>query len=136
MKPITIPCTLTALLLIAPSLTTGFGGKAKVIEGRELNATPTNKPVVVYVTDFELHAADIKSEPGLVPPPPKLPGPLGGILPPLSGAPKDPDKLARELVDGMSEALIKDLTKPASRRSGWRTPTTRPPTAGSCAACS
>lgn len=67
--------------------------------------------LVVYVADFELEAADIKSEKGVLPPPPKLPGPLGNVLPPPPGTPKDPKKLARELVDEMSESLVKELTK-------------------------
>ena len=63
------------------------------------------------MADFDLDAASIKSKPGLLPPLPKLPGPLGDALPPPPGSPKDPRKLARNLKDEMSTALVKDLTK-------------------------
>ena len=67
--------------------------------------------MTIYVSDFDLDAANIKSERGMLPPPPKLPGPLGDALPPIPGTPKDPQKLARQLVDEMSASLVKDLTK-------------------------
>jgi hypothetical protein len=67
-------------------------------------------PEMVYVSDFELDASTIRSDPGVLPPPPKLPGPLGNFLPPLPGAPRDPQALARDLVDSMSTSLVKDLT--------------------------
>lgn len=100
-----------ALFAISLGVTSGNCGTAKISSQREISATPTNKPTVVYVADFELDAADIKSEKGVLPAPPKLPGPLGNVLPPPPGTPKDPQKLARELVDEMSEALVKNLTK-------------------------
>ena len=62
------------------------------------------------MADFDLDAATIKSPPGVLPLPPKLPG-LGDLLPPLSGTPKDPKVLARDVVDSMSTALVKDLNK-------------------------
>jgi hypothetical protein len=94
-------------------LATVFWGcsSAKVTGRREFNVTPTAKPVTIYVADFDLDAADIKSQPGLLPQPPALPGPFGDVLPPLPGASKDPQKLARELVGEMSESLVKDFTK-------------------------
>lgn len=100
-----------ALAALSLGIATGHCGSAKVSGQREISATPTNKPVVIYVADFDLDAADIKAEKDLLPPPPKLPGPLGNALPPPPGAPKDPQKLARELVDEMSESLVKELTK-------------------------
>ncbi len=100
-----------AIAAMSLSIASGLCGSAKVSGQREISATPTNKPTVIYIADFDLDAADIKAEKGLLPPPPKLPGPLGNALPPLPGAPKDPQKLARELVDEMSESLVKDLTK-------------------------
>ncbi len=84
---------------------------AKVASRHELAATAPGKPTTIYVADFDLDADSIKSQPGLLPPPPKLPGPLGEFLPPLPGAPKDPGKLAHQLVDEMSEWLVRDLTK-------------------------
>jgi hypothetical protein len=99
----TIPSKLT-LAIIALAL-------AGSTMANEITNAPVSKPTVIYVTDFELHAADIKSDQGLLPPPPKLPGPLGEALPRPPGTPKDPKKLARELVDDMSEALVKRLTR-------------------------
>ncbi len=105
-------------------------GTAKVSSSRSIAATPVGKPTTIYVADFDLDAASIKSKPGLLPPLPKLPRPLGDALPPLPGAPKDPQKLARNLKDEMSTALVKDLTKAGLNarrvtstnsfpRSGW-----------------
>jgi Domain of unknown function (DUF4410) len=74
---------------------------------RELGAASAGGPTVVYVTDFDLDAQSIRSEPGLLPPP----GPLGNILPRPPGAPKDPAIRARELVDLMSTTLVQDLIK-------------------------
>ncbi len=99
------------LALFTDGLTSGNCGSAKVSGQREISATPTSKPTVIYVADFDLDAADIKAEKGLLPSPPKLPGPLGNALPPPPGAPQDPQKLARKLGDEMSEALVKELTK-------------------------
>lgn len=102
--------TLT-VLAISFGIVTGFCGSAKITGERAISATPANKPVIIYVADFELDAVDIKSEKGLLPPPPKLPGLLGDKLPTPPGAPKDPQKLARELVNEMSESLVKSLTE-------------------------
>jgi hypothetical protein len=110
MKISTIQLTLVTLL-VALSTASGNCGSAKVAGQREISTTPTNRPTVIYVADFELDAADIKSKKGLLPALPKLPGPLGEIAPPPPGAPQDPQKLARKLMDEMSEALVKDLTK-------------------------
>jgi hypothetical protein len=63
------------------------------------------------VADFDLDTVNIKTDPAAPPPLPKLPGPFSKILPPLPGMPKDPKALARELVDSMSKAIVKDLTK-------------------------
>ncbi len=100
-----------ALAALSLGIVTGYCGSAKITGESEISATPTNKPTVVYIADFDLDAADIKAEKGVLPPPPKLPGLLGNALPPPPGAPQDPQKLARRLVDEMSEALVKELTK-------------------------
>lgn len=73
--------------------------------------TPTASATVVYIADFELDAANIKVDSAAPPAPPKAPGLLGKVLPPPPGAKKNPKELARELVDSMSAAIIKDLTK-------------------------
>lgn len=100
------------LILVAAGLCTGLCGcgTAKVSTRRTVGAAPTGKPTVIYVSDFDLNAAAIKSKPGLLPPPPKLPG-VGDMLPPLPGMPKKPEVLARDLVDSMSTSLLKDLNK-------------------------
>jgi len=101
------------LVTMLAVLSTGFCGcgTAKVAGRHEITTTPAATPTIIYVADFDLEAADIKSDASLLPPPPKLPGPLGNLLPPPPGTPKDPKKLARELVDSMSESLVRDLTK-------------------------
>jgi len=85
-------------------------GTAKVSSRHEIGAATTSKPATVYVSDFDLDASNIKSESGMLPTP-KLHGLLGEMLPPLPGAPKDPQKLARKLVDEMSTSLVRDLAK-------------------------
>lgn len=80
--------------------------------GQTQTATaPAAKPTIVYVADFDLDPANIKLDPAAPPPPPKPPGPLTKILPPPPGPSKDPQALARELVDSMSKSLVKELTK-------------------------
>ena len=86
-------------------------GTAKVSGRHEIGGATIGKPMTSYVCDFDLDAANIKSEPGMLPSPPKLPGPLGDVLPPMPGTTKDPQKLARQLVDEMSASLVKDFTK-------------------------
>jgi len=86
-------------------------GTATVSNRHEIGATPTGKPTMVYVSDFDLDASQIKSEAGMLPPPPTLPGLLGNILPPPPGAPKDPQALARDLVDLMSTSLVEELNE-------------------------
>lgn len=85
-------------------------GTAKVADRHSVGDMTVSKPRRVYVADFELEPADVTSESGLLPLPPKLPG-LGDFLPPLPGTAKDPKKLASQLVDEMSAALVKDLNK-------------------------
>jgi uncharacterized protein DUF4410 len=86
-------------------------GTAKVTSQHEIGAAPAGKPAMIYVSDFDLDAAKIKSEPGMLPTPPKLSGPLGKVLPPPPGAPRDAQVLARELVASMSASLVEELTK-------------------------
>jgi len=103
------------LALVMSALTIGTVlcgcGTAKVGGWRETGAIPVTKPQIIYVADFDLEAAKIKSEPGVLAVLPKAPGPLGNILPPLPGAPKARDKFARELVDDMSESVVRGLNK-------------------------
>lgn len=116
------PAPLLLALGLAAVCTVPCGcGTAKVSSRHEIAAAPTAKPAVVYVADFDLDAADIKSEKGLLPPAPKLPGPLGNLLPAPPGTPKDPTKLAHELVETLSASLVKDLTKAGLTARRWRT---------------
>lgn len=93
------------------SLSAGLGSAAQVSRESAIATPPTNKPVAIYIADFDLDAAAIKAEAGLLPPPPKLPLPVGPGGPALRGSPEDPQKLARKLVEEMSAALLEDLTK-------------------------
>lgn len=108
---------LLALAAVGLSAVSSFGG------------TQANQPTVVYVADFKLDAANIKLDPAAPPAPPKAPGLLGKVLPPPPGSRKEPQDLTRELVDSMSAAIIKDLTK--AGLTARRLPTGEPfPTAG------
>lgn len=86
-------------------------GTATVSSQHGIGTAPKGKPTMIYVSDFDLDASTIKSESGMLPPPPTLPGLLGNVLPPLPGTPKDPQVLARDLVDSMSTSLVEDLTE-------------------------
>src|SRR5204862_3476758 len=87
-------------------------GSASVSATREVGATPGVAPPTVYVRDFDLDAATIKAERGVLPPPPPPPpGPLGRVLPAPPGAPTDAAGRARELIELMSNALVDDLAK-------------------------
>jgi Domain of unknown function (DUF4410) len=103
-------------------------GTAKISGRHEIGAAPAAKPMIIYVSDFDLDAANIKSEPGMLPVP-KMPGPLGDVLPPLPGTPKDSRVLARDLVDSMSASLVRDLTK-AGLNARRLTPGAPIPTSG------
>lgn len=85
-------------------------GTTRVTSRRSIGAAPVQKPATIYVADFELDAAKVKSEPGLISAL-ELPEPGPRLLPPLPGSPKDPQKLARDLQTRMSVALVKNLTR-------------------------
>jgi hypothetical protein len=118
---------LTTISLLTLCVTLSGCGTAKVACRQEIGVAPTTKPTIIYVSDFDLDAANIKAEHGLLPAPPKLPG-LGEILPPLPGTPKDPQKLARGIVDEMSTALVKDLTRAGLNARRLRVQETLPTT--------
>jgi hypothetical protein len=101
-----IPCTGRLLLTIAiVALCWCSYGQIQTC------AAPTTKPTLVYVADFDLDTTNIRLDPAAPPPPPKLPGPFSKLLPPPPGPSKDPQTLARELVDSMGKSLVKELTK-------------------------
>lgn len=78
------------------------------VRGEQELASPTGKPVAVYVTDFELWAGDITHQEGPVA---SRPGPVGQVGRRLSGASTDLDSRARELVNLMADSLVRDLSK-------------------------
>ncbi len=81
---------------------------AKVTSERELAPTAAAKPPVVYIADFELWAQDIKHEEGVLS---SRPGPVGRVGERLSRGSTDPATRARQLVDLMSNSLLKELKK-------------------------
>ena len=98
---------LTAGLLAAITVLCGPGCKsARVTSERELTPMPAAKPVVVYVTDFEIGA--VQHEDGLLS---GRSGPLGRIGQRLSGASSDPVARGREIVDLMADSLVKELSR-------------------------
>src|ERR1051326_2313500 len=84
---------------------------AMVSKRHEIGVAPAKKPTVIYVSDFQVKASDIKSQRGLLPAPPKPPMEFSKIIPGVPGQPKDAEVVAREIVDDMSTALVKDLAK-------------------------
>jgi len=86
-------------------------GTARVSSRHEVDTLPAGTPAMIYVSDFDLDASKIRSEQGILSVPPRLPGPLGKILPPPPGAPKDPQVLARDIVSSMSTSLVEELGK-------------------------
>ena len=92
--------------LLMSALATAVAGcaTAKVATERQIGA-PTAPPAIVYVADFELDAANVRTERGLLP---SLPPPPPG-LPKLPGSSREPTVRAREVVDLMSKSLMKEL---------------------------
>ncbi|HKQ39720.1 MAG TPA: DUF4410 domain-containing protein [Verrucomicrobiae bacterium] len=86
-------------------------GTAKISSRREVGVAPAAKPTAIYVVDFEAEPSKIKPDRGILPALPRVPGPIGSFLPPLPGTPKDPEVLARDIVNAMSAALVNDLAK-------------------------
>jgi hypothetical protein len=99
--------SLIIAFLFAASLLVGCKS-AKVTGEHSFTTAPAQKPVVVYVADFELGAQTIQHEDGILPDGPRAGGRVRRLL---SGEPKDPEARARQLVDLMSTSLLKDLTK-------------------------
>lgn len=82
--------------------------------------------LVIYIADFELNTANIKTDKAAPPGPPKAPGLLGKVLPPPPGAKKSPQELARELVDSMRASIVKNLTQAGLTARRWQTGDTFP----------
>ncbi len=87
----------------------GLGCKsAKVTSQRDFNSPAAGKPAIVYVADFELGTYSIEHEAGVLS---GRPGPVGKIGNRLAGSSEDPAVRARQLVELMSESLVKELNK-------------------------
>jgi hypothetical protein len=89
-------------------------GSASVSARREMDIAPPAAPAAIFVRDFELEAATLTAERGLLSPlplPPSPPGPLGRVFPGPPGESRDAALRARELVDLMATTLVGDLAK-------------------------
>src|SRR5437773_9795334 len=91
-----IKIQLCIILLAALCMALCGCGTARVSTRHEIGAAPKSKPAMIYVSDFDLDASNIKSERGLLPSLPNLPGPFGDVLPPLPGASKNPEVVKRD----------------------------------------
>jgi hypothetical protein len=95
-------CVVLGAMLLAGCST------AKVTSSNQLGNVAALRPAVVYVSDFDIDATGIKSEPGVL-----GARPLGvrpdGLLARLRQG--DPQGKARHLVDLMGDTLVEDLTK-------------------------
>ena len=102
--------TISALLsCLALAAVCGNGcTTAQVISERQDTVAPLPKAKVVYVSDFELWAQNIKHEDGVLS---GRSGPVGRIGERLSGSNSDPAVRARQLVDLMSASLVKELSR-------------------------
>ena len=101
-------------------------GTAKVANRREIGPGPLTKPAVIYVADFDLDVSDIRADRGILPLPFKTPAPLADLLPSSPLTPKSSEAIARELVDSMSAALVKDINKAGLTARRLRTCTSLP----------
>jgi len=118
--PLTFARLLMTVSLISLGATICGCGTAKISARREISSVPAATPTVIYIADFELNAASIHSESGLLPSPAAAPGPLAQLLPALPGKAKDPQALAKSLVDTLSASLEKKLVQAglSARRLG------------------
>lgn len=105
------PQTKSLLLALATIVAIFAGDPTAQAATKSTPSEPTRESVVIYVADFELDTANLKTDSAAPSAPPKLPGFLGKVLPPPPGSAKDPQELAREIVDLMSKSLVKELTK-------------------------
>jgi hypothetical protein len=101
-------------------------GTARISRRREIAVAPTAKPTIIYVADFQLNSATVKSRAGLLPTPPALPGPLRSVVPPLPGTPRNAHTVAREVVDQMAVSLVKDLNQAGLKAQRLSTNATMP----------
>jgi hypothetical protein len=89
---------------------------AQISDQRELGAQPVAR-AMIYVTDLELDAQNIQSEPSLLPEPGTI-LPRPGILSRLTGRSENPADRARELVNRSKRRHSTDR----SHRASYATP--------------
>jgi hypothetical protein len=96
-----------SLLLLGAALALAGCSTAKVTASDPTGIPPALRPAVVYVADFDLDAAAIKPESGLLGERPRLlpQGPLG-IL-----GKRDPEEERLHVVNLLAETLVGDLAK-------------------------
>ncbi len=100
---------LLSLAALGRILAAAAGCKTGSTAKHEYVPAPGAKPATVYVADFELGAESVKHEEGMLPSGGS--GPVSRVGNRLSGAPTDPAARARQIVDLMSDSLVKQLTK-------------------------
>jgi hypothetical protein len=104
--------SLSWVLLLSLLTACQMGKSAKVTSQSEFAGSNANKPQVIYIADFELSAANVKHEEGKLSgrtgPGSRITDRVGGRL---SGASADPQARAREIIESMSNSLLKDLSK-------------------------
>ena len=129
MKANALPFSLKPQYLFALLLCVGLVAgcsSARVTGTKDLGATPTTKPEIVYVANFDLDVENIKQGQSFIEPF----GTGGPLRERLLGHSSNPQELADKLVDTMAGDIVEDLTKagiPAARLtpgqpmpdSGW-----------------
>ena len=100
--------TLGALMVLLTACLLSGCQTAKVTGEHSFTPAAAPKPVVIYVTDFELSVQNIQHQEGMLPLGQRGLGIVRGIL---SGETKDPVARAQQLVDLMASSLVGDLTK-------------------------
>ena len=120
--------SLPFLLLVATFAVLAGCSSAAVASERQVGSA-AGPPSIVYVTDFELDASNVRQQREILPPPPPPPPGLGNVLPKLPGTPVEPAVRARQLVELMATSLMKELTDKGVtvRRLG---PREQPPASG------
>jgi len=86
-------------------------GTAKITGEQQLDAGSSDKPAVVYVTDFGLVPGQIEDDKGVLSRVPILSRPINEFL----YGQKPPTERAHELVELMSTSLVKDIEKAGYR---------------------
>ena len=95
-------------LTVVPLLALMAGCKtAEVTSEHNYTTGPVRKPEMIYISNFELEASQVKYKEGVIE---EVTGRSGPVLRRLAGA-NDPKKRAQEVIDLMANSLVKDLKK-------------------------